>query len=436
MKNLEDKRKLAFGVLIEKKEDLASLKKELDGVKSEFEGLKRENLTLVTKKVSSEDNEKANFELKQLILLANRKKEELREKKNKAEAEFAEAQQTAIKNIENFKKEAEETKQKIETVNKEYKTTAAANESLKLKINSLKSQLSRVSDLKASSEASISAYKSELSLRDEKNACLQLLFEEVLSENSKNLLEKQQLLSEKKNLFEQLSNMEADIENTKKKQISLNQQTFEASSEKIAQEEICCIRADLTQLLEDLKRLEKFQSDTKTVFVKDLKAGSDILISDSEKVYLRACQLDLMIDTVDKKEEELDGLKDRMGEVQKRNPPYVPAKDDLVDAFLAEFLNARDNSNPIKFIRQDGGNYLFGTKKVYLKIENGKLLVKVGGGFTSIEEFLTIYTPLELEKADASPGSPKIITVRQTRESSPNSAIRGQNESAKSPKKY
>ena len=85
MKNLEDKRKLAFGVLIEKKEDLASLKKELDGVKSEFEGLKRENLTLVTKKVSSEDNEKANFELKQLILLANRKKEELREKKNKAE---------------------------------------------------------------------------------------------------------------------------------------------------------------------------------------------------------------------------------------------------------------------------------------------------------------------------------------------------------------
>jgi hypothetical protein len=73
----------------------------------------------------------------------------------------------------------------------------------------------------------------------------------------------------------------------------------------------------LTQLLEDLKRLEKFQSDTKTVFVKDLKAGSDILISDSEKVYLRACQLDLMIDTVDKKEEELDGLKDRMGEVQK-----------------------------------------------------------------------------------------------------------------------
>jgi hypothetical protein len=92
-----------------------------------------------------------------------------------------------------------------------------------------------------------------------------------------------------------------------------------------------------------------------------------------------------------------------MGEVKKRQPPYVPVKDDPVDAALAEYLNSKEVQVPIKFIRQEGGNYTFGTKKVYVKVENGRLLVKVGGGFTSIDEFLSIYTLIEQEKADSSP---------------------------------
>ena len=69
-----------------------------------------------------------------------------------------------------------------------------------------------------------------------------------------------------------------------------------------------------------------------------------------------------------------------MGEVKKRNPPYVPARDDPTDAALAEYLNAKETPVPIKFQRQEGGNYLFGSKKVYIKVENGKLLVKLGEG--------------------------------------------------------
>ena len=41
---------------------------------------------------------------------------------------------------------------------------------------------------------------------------------------------------------------------------------------------------------------------------------------------------------------------------------------------------------PIKRIEE--GKYLFGTKKIYAKIINGKLMVRVGGGYMSIEEFV------------------------------------------------
>lgn len=63
------------------------------------------------------------------------------------------------------------------------------------------------------------------------------------------------------------------------------------------------------------------------------------------------------------------------------------------------------------FIREGQGVYQFGSKRVFVKIDQEKIysiyfknygltffIVRIGGGFISIEEFLQIYTPLELEK--------------------------------------
>lgn len=36
-------------------------------------------------------------------------------------------------------------------------------------------------------------------------------------------------------------------------------------------------------------------------------------------------------------------------------------------------------------------SYLFGTKKIQAKVNNGKLLVRVGGGYMSIDEFYELY---------------------------------------------
>lgn len=39
--------------------------------------------------------------------------------------------------------------------------------------------------------------------------------------------------------------------------------------------------------------------------------------------------------------------------------------------------------------------YLFGTKKIFLKIQNSRLVVRVGGGYMDIDEFFSTYSSSE-----------------------------------------
>ena len=53
----------------------------------------------------------------------------------------------------------------------------------------------------------------------------------------------------------------------------------------------------------------------------------------------------------------------------------------------------------IAFVRESEGVYQFGQKRVYIKVEKGdRILVRVGGGYMSIEEFIWQYTPEETDK--------------------------------------
>ena len=68
---------------------------------------------------------------------------------------------------------------------------------------------------------------------------------------------------------------------------------------------------------------------------------------------------------------------------------YSGIKGDLVDELLAKYINLTQCTVPIK--RLGNGYYLFGTKKIFAKIMNNKLVIRVGGGFMVIEEFIAAY---------------------------------------------
>lgn len=52
------------------------------------------------------------------------------------------------------------------------------------------------------------------------------------------------------------------------------------------------------------------------------------------------------------------------------------------------------------FMRESEGVYVFGSKRVAVKVEKDNIKIRVGGGFLSIDEFLDQYTPVELEKLE------------------------------------
>ncbi len=77
---------------------------------------------------------------------------------------------------------------------------------------------------------------------------------------------------------------------------------------------------------------------------------------------------------------------------------YRPIKGDLVDELIAKYINQMQVPLPVR--RMGDGNYIFGTKKIFAKIMNGKLVIRVGGGFMSIEEFLNCYSEIETQKVN------------------------------------
>lgn len=52
------------------------------------------------------------------------------------------------------------------------------------------------------------------------------------------------------------------------------------------------------------------------------------------------------------------------------------------------------------FLKETDGVYQFGSRRVYVRVDRDKITVRVGGGYLSLDEFLDMYTPMELEKIE------------------------------------
>jgi hypothetical protein len=73
---------------------------------------------------------------------------------------------------------------------------------------------------------------------------------------------------------------------------------------------------------------------------------------------------------------------------------YVAIKGDAIDEMLAQYIQ----NCPVPVKRLGGGFYLFGLRKIYAKIMNGKLVIRVGGGYMVIDKFIETYAEQELQK--------------------------------------
>ena len=73
-------------------------------------------------------------------------------------------------------------------------------------------------------------------------------------------------------------------------------------------------------------------------------------------------------------------------EINRNLKYYKVQKDDPIDVLIGFHLNKKQVIIPVK--RLNPGYYLFGTRKTIAKINNGKLVVRLGGGYKIADEFI------------------------------------------------
>lgn len=88
-----------------------------------------------------------------------------------------------------------------------------------------------------------------------------------------------------------------------------------------------------------------------------------------------------MKEILEERSHEINALKKLIVQLRNRRPVYVPVGTDPVDVALAEYLNAREEPLMVPLIREASEVYNFGTKKIFIKIEQGKIIIRVGGGY-------------------------------------------------------
>lgn len=149
----------------------------------------------------------------------------------------------------------------------------------------------------------------------------------------------------------------------------------------------------------DLKTIQ----DQKWTISSSLEQQNTYVAQMEEKIYKsNKISLEILKQLKDA-EVEIDCLKQYIVDLKTRINVYLPVKEDFIDKRLADYINNYPDREKLKlmFLRDSPGVYLYGTRRINLKIEKaGTIKVRVGGGYLSIDEFIDQYTPQELEKIE------------------------------------
>jgi hypothetical protein len=107
------------------------------------------------------------------------------------------------------------------------------------------------------------------------------------------------------------------------------------------------------------------------------------------------------INQVQDRDVELERIFDYAYDLTKINFVYKEVDGDKVDKKLADIVNTSDknkensmNKAKLLFVRESEGVYTYCKKKVFMKVmEEDRLIIRVGGGYMSLEEFIDTFNP-------------------------------------------
>ncbi|TNV84425.1 hypothetical protein FGO68_gene11806 [Halteria grandinella] len=224
----------------------------------------------------------------------------------------------------------------------------------------------------------------------------------------------QMLASDKYDLQSHLKSQSADLEKLSKVVSLLTQNNVQMSQRQAVAEDDLNRLEDEAQGIMDERQVydeafSKFDGETQALkdqisAKRDVIAKKDqILDTLGEDVAMRDAEIERLSSILNEKDMELAEIEDRMRTALGPSAPnehiskiYSAIKGDAVDEYLAKYINLMQCPVPIQ--RLGNGYYLFGTRKIFAKIMNGKLVIRVGGGYMVIEEFIATYADQEVNR--------------------------------------
>eukprot|EP00349_Pseudokeronopsis_sp_Brazil_P010500 CAMPEP_0202979630 /NCGR_PEP_ID=MMETSP1396-20130829/85725_1 /ASSEMBLY_ACC=CAM_ASM_000872 /TAXON_ID= /ORGANISM="Pseudokeronopsis sp., Strain Brazil" /LENGTH=212 /DNA_ID=CAMNT_0049719139 /DNA_START=1433 /DNA_END=2071 /DNA_ORIENTATION=+ len=157
-------------------------------------------------------------------------------------------------------------------------------------------------------------------------------------------------------------------------------------------------KTQIKEMDSDLRQREdRLQDLEETLKSKDGEINDLEEMINSKELLIDQLNKELLdLDEKRRREEEERRLRELEANKKPERKWYIPLKGDAIDEMMAKYLNECDYYVPVK--RLGEGQYLYGSKKIFAKIMNGKLIIRVGGGYMLIDEFLKNYAEIENDR--------------------------------------
>lgn len=397
-RELEEARSVLASELGQTRLELTAAKKEVDQLQAENQLLKRENIEL---KVHEASQKERDLQINRLQTMLSEKENSFNQVTRHREEEVIELKRlknTTITERRQLIAEKQDLEAKLMTKIIELETTSDQLIRLKGEYELLKSKMGNSGQIGRSTDVYSRYEEHNAEAREQLQKQLGVLVEQsqIAAKTANQTQDK--MRADLKNLHEALEIVEDELEDSKLKERDLRRQLIEAKGQIASLEELACVKEDLFAIREDLLKQNEMNRLVKNETLAELDASADYILAQAQRSKESGYLMTQVEDALKEQDQEIEALRYAVAILKRQVANYVPVTGDFVDEALCEYLNTREPPLSVPFVREAREIYAFGTKRVFVRVDKGRISVKVGGGFIPIEEFLAKFERIESEK--------------------------------------
>ena len=403
LKHENDQKNQLLAELTALKSQLATKTRIEQDLNSQLQRVKQELSIKTAQSLLYSQAEFENSELKVALTQLESQNKRLLEDLRKINEEFKEKTMRFEEQTQFFSKKIDEKDSELNNFRENLLTKTKLAEQLLMEKLKIESQLAIFSSQNKEKEENKSLHqilekklKQSEDLKSQLNSEIVQKMDEMSAEMIKIGKEKDNFVQEREKLYGIVRELEQKLQAQEGVKEKMEVEMSEQTQRVVVLEQALCDRESAESLLESLSKSHEHACVLTLELTSEVDTLSDRLLRHSEKILAGQKVIAKLADVVEKQNEDLRVVR----KMFRNQGPYVPESGDTVDEALGRYINDRLIPPPVPFKREEPGVYLFGSRRIAIKVEQGRLIVRVGGGYVSIDDFITSYTPSELEKME------------------------------------